>query len=202
MKDNDDLITRREALAQVALLMGGAISAPTLAGALDAATRRAWTAPPQNWAPRTLDARQLELVAVMAEHIVPQTDTPGARAAGVHRFVDTLLSDHYPTPERDRFLAGLADVDARARSRQGKTFVECAADQQLAMLTEMDEAAYPPAESDASQAPETWFFRRMKEVTLVGYYTSQLGATQELHPSPFGAYRGDIPYSSVGRAWS
>jgi len=202
MKDNDDLITRREALAQVALLLGGAISAPTLAGALDAATRRAWTAPPRDWAPRTLDARQLELVAVMAEHIVPQTDTPGARAAGVHRFVDTLLSDHYPTPERDGFLAGLADVDARARSRQGKTFVECAADQQLAMLTEMDEAAYPAAGSDASRAPETRFFRRVKELTLVGYYTSQIGATQELHPSPFGAYRGDIPYSSVGRAWS
>jgi hypothetical protein len=202
MKADDDLITRREALAQVALLLGGAISAPTLAGALDAATRRAWTAPPPDWAPRTLDAGQLELVAVMAEHIVPQTDTPGARAAGVHRFVDTLLSDHYPTPERDHFLAGLADVDARARSRHGKTFVECAADQQVALLTEMDEAAYPAAPSDAPRPPEAWFFHRVKELTLVGYYTSQVGATQELHPSPFGAYRGDIPYSSVGRAWS
>src|SRR5438445_7354849 len=158
MKDNDALITRREALAQVALLMGGAISAPTLAGALDAATRRAWTAPPQNWAPRTLDARQLELVAVMAEHIVPQTDTPGARAAGVHRFVDTLLSDHYPTPERDRLLAGLADVDAPARSRQGKTVVERPAEQRLPILAELDEAAYPVSGAGAPP-PETWFFR-------------------------------------------
>src|SRR5437879_13540922 len=107
MKDNDDLITRREALAQVALLMGGAISAPTLAGALDAATRRAWTAPPQNWAPRTLDARQLELVGVMAERIGPRPETPGARAAGVHRVVGTLLSDNYPTPQRARPLARL-----------------------------------------------------------------------------------------------
>ena len=201
MKDHDHDITRREALAQVAMLLGGAISAPTLAGALDAATRRAWTAPRQDWAPRTLDAGQLELVAVMADRIIPQTDTPGARAAGVHRFVDSLLSDHYPTPERDRFVAGLADVDARTRSRHGKAFVACTADQQVALMTEMDEAAYPVA-SDAPRPPETWFFHRMKELTLVGYYTSQVGATQELHPSPFGAYRGDIPYSSVGRAWS
>jgi len=199
--EHDDLITRRQALAQVALLLGGAISAPTLAGALDAATRHAWAAAP-GWAPRTLSDSQLELVAVMAEHIVPQTDTPGARAAGVHRFVDALLSDHYPSPERDRFVAGLADVDARARSRHGKTLVECTADQQVALLTELDEAAYPAVQVDSPRPPETWFFRRMKELTLVGYYTSQVGATEELHPSPFGAYRGDIPYSSVGRAWS
>src|SRR6266480_5699466 len=154
--DHDDLITRRQALSRVAILLGGAISAPTLAGALDAATRRAWTAPGPDWAPRTLDPGQLELVAVMADHIIPQTDTPGARAAGVHRFVDTLLSDHYPTPERDRFLAGLADVDAQARSRQGKTFVECTADRQVALLTEMDEAAYPAVPIDSPRPPETW----------------------------------------------
>ena len=199
---HDDQITRRDALARVALLLGGAISAPTLAGALDAATRRSWMAPRPDWAPGTLDAGQMELVAVMADHIIPQTDTPGARAAGVHRFVDALLSDHYPAPERDRFVAGLADVDARARSRHAKAFLECAPDQQVALLTELDDAAYPAAGGDAARAPETWFFRRMKELTLVGYYTSQIGATQELHPSPFGAYRGDIPYSAVGRAWS
>src|SRR2546421_3175012 len=200
--EHDDLITRRQALSRVAILLGGAISAPTLAGALDAATRRAWTAPGPDWAPRTLDPGQLELVAVMADHIIPQTDTPGGRAAGVHRFVDALLSDHYPAPERDRFVAGLADVDAQARSRHGKAFVECTSDQQVALLTALDEAAYPTVQIDSPRPPETWFFRRMKELTLVGYYTSQVGATEELHPSPFGAYRGDIPYSSVGRAWS
>src|SRR5213076_1333305 len=120
--ESNGQITRRQALGRVAILLGGAISAPTLAGALDAATRRAWTTPSRDWAPRTLDAGQLELVATMADHIVPQTDTPGARAAGVHRFDATLLSDHYPTPERDRFVAGLADVDARARAGHGKTF--------------------------------------------------------------------------------
>src|SRR2546423_13282232 len=140
---HDDQITRRQALSRVAILLGGAISAPTLAGALDAATRRSWIAPPQDWAPRTLDAGQLELVAVMAEHIVPQTDTPGARAAGVHRFVDTLLSDHYPSPQRDRFVAGLADADARARPPHSKTFLQSTADQQVAPLHPLDQTADP-----------------------------------------------------------
>src|SRR6058998_316085 len=124
------------------MLLGGAISAPTLAGALSRGTRPAW-ATSRQWAPRTLSPAQLELVATIAEHIIPQTDTPGARGAGVHRFVDTLLSDHYPTAERDRFLAGLADVDARARSQQGKAFLACAPAQQITLLTELDEAAYP-----------------------------------------------------------
>jgi hypothetical protein len=198
---NRDSISRREALQQVALLLGGAISAPTLAGALSTATRRAWAASAQ-WAPRTLTPAQLELVATVAEHIIPQTDTPGARGAGVHRFVDTLLSDHYSKEERDRFLAGLADVDARAQSTQGKNLMACTPEQQLALLTAMDEAAYPPVRIDAARPPETWFFRRMKELTLVGYYTSEIGATQELHVSPFGPYRGDIPYRSVGRSWA
>jgi len=193
---NRATIGRRRALQQVALLLGGAVSAPTVAGVFSTATRRAWAASPA-WAPRTLSAAQLELVATLTEHIIPQTETPGARAAGVHRFVDALLTDHYPAAERDRFLAGLAGVDAQAQSRYGKVFVDSATGQQLALLRELDAAAYA-----ASRAEDTWFFRRMKELTLVGYYTSEIGAMQELRVSPFGAYRGDIPYTAVGRAWS
>ena len=203
--EHDNQITRREALGRVAILLGGAISAPTLAGVLDAATRRAW-ATAQGWTPRTLSASQMELVAVIADHIIPETDTPGARAAGVHRFVDTLLTDHYPVAERDRFLAGLGGVDEQSRSRHGKPFVECAPGQRVALLAEMDEEAYAPRGSDTPPATpageKTWFFRRMKELTLVGYYTSEIGATQELHVSPFGPYHGDIPYRSVGRSWA
>jgi gluconate 2-dehydrogenase gamma chain len=191
-----ETISRRRALQQAALLLGGAISAPTVAAVFSTATRRAWAASPA-WAPRTLSAAQLELAATLAEHIIPQTETPGARAAGVHRFVDSLLTDHYAAAERDRFLAGLAAVDSQAQSRHGKTFVESTTGQQLALLRELDAAAYA-----ATRGEDTWFFRRMKELTLVGYYTSEIGAMQELHVSPFGTYHGDIPYTSVGRAWA
>src|ERR1044072_2007798 len=108
--ERDDLLTRRAALGRVAILLGGAISAPTLAGALDAATQRAWVTPPQDWAPRPPTAGQLELVAVMADHIIPQTDTPGARAAGVQRFVENPASDSFPAPQPRPLPGGLGDA--------------------------------------------------------------------------------------------
>src|SRR2546428_12989872 len=158
MSESNGEITRREALARVAVLLGGVISGRTMAGVLDAASGGAW-ATAQGWAPRTLSPSQLELVAVMAEPIIPRTDTPGARAAGVHRFVDTLLSDHYPTAERDRFLAGLADVDARAQSAHGQPFRQCSPEQRIALLGEMDARAFA-----SSRGEDGRFFRRLKEL--------------------------------------
>src|SRR5207247_10353378 len=136
-------------------------------------------------------------VATRSEHVLPHRDTPGARTRGVHRFVDTPLTDHYAATERDRFLAGLTAVDGRARSAHGNVFVQCAPEQRIALLTEMDAGAYASGSGE-----DGWFFRRMKELTLVGYYTSEIGASQELHVSPFGVDRGDIPDATVVRAWS
>ncbi|HUQ45238.1 MAG TPA: gluconate 2-dehydrogenase subunit 3 family protein [Gemmatimonadaceae bacterium] len=76
-------ITRHEAIARIALLLGGTLAASTIAGA----ERAVWAATP-GWRPRSLSAQQAEMVATIAEHIIPATDTPGARAAGVHRLVD------------------------------------------------------------------------------------------------------------------
>ena len=75
MTDTHDLITRREALGRVALLLGGTLAASTILGG----ERAAWAATP-GWTPRTLSAEQLAMVAAIAEHIIPATETPGARA--------------------------------------------------------------------------------------------------------------------------
>src|SRR5213076_416984 len=107
---SNEPIDRREALRRAALLLGGALAAPTVAGVL--AGCQAARVPDGAWAPRALSRAQVELVAAMAEHILPETDTPGARAAGVHRFIDAMLAESFPPSERERFLAGLAEVDA------------------------------------------------------------------------------------------
>ena len=114
---------------------------------------------------RALDAQQSELVATIADLIIPTTDTPGARAAGVHQFIDLTLAEWLDAADRDRFLAGLADVDARAQSAYGAPFIQCSAPQQTALLRALDND----------------FFQMMKRLTLVGYYTSEIGANQELH---------------------
>jgi hypothetical protein len=234
-------ITRREALARTALLLGGALATSTIAGAQSTG----WLTDAPQWRPRTLSATQSDLVASLAEHIIPTTDTPGARAAGVHRFVDTVLSDYYGAQERRRFLDGLADIDARAQKEHGAAFMKATPQQQVALLTTIDNESYPPqrvlqkaeplnserqkmqdslarqsstsatisdptrASADAGGDPAArrelekgWFFRRMKELTLLGYYTSQVGAMQELKVNPMGVYRSDVPYRSIGHSWA
>ena len=76
-------------------------------------------------APRTLSAHEYATVKTMAEMIIPRTDTPGAADVGVAEFIDLILSEWYDEVERRRFLAGLADVDARSRARFAKDFVDC-----------------------------------------------------------------------------
>jgi len=148
--------------------------------------------------PRVLDARQNELVATIAELIIPQTDTPGARAAGVPQFIDLALAEWLDIDDRQRFLAGLTDVDARSRKRFGRDFTACTPDQQTEILTLLDAevSALRAAESrddKVEASPSQRFFRMMKRLTLVGYYTSEVGATQELHnPIIPGRYDGCV----------
>ena len=189
-------IDRREALRLTTILLGGVISAPTLAGFL--AGCRAPDAIAAG-GPPTLTSAELELVATIAEHIIPQTDTPGARGVGVHRFVDAMVSEYYPQAARQRFVDALHDVDARAQRAGARTFVAATRAQQLAILSALDREAY----SSASRSGSAHFFRTMKELTLLGYYTSEVGATRELRYSQVpGKYEGCVPLKRIGRAWA
>ena len=173
-------IDRREALRQAALVLGGVLSAPLAAGVLAGCDARG--EPDGTWHPRALSRDQAELVATIAEQILPETDTPGARAVGVHRFIDALLAESYPAGERERFVAGLTDL---GRALQAST-----PDQRRALLERLDREAAP-------------FFRTLKDLTLVGYYTSEIGATRELHHVPVpGRYDGCVPLAQVGRTWA
>lgn len=135
---------------------------------------------------KTLNRHQNETVTTIAEIIIPQTNTPGAKAARVNEFVDLIVTEWYDEEERSTFLAGLADVDARTRDLYGKDFVQCSEKQQVELLQALDDEV-AAARSDAdvrrrrSRPPEKNFFFMMKQLTLVGYYTSQIGFEQELH---------------------
>jgi hypothetical protein len=130
---------------------------------------------------RVLDPHQDATVTALADLILPATDTPGAKAARVNEFIDVLLADWYQPADRDRFLAGLADVDARATAAFGKTFVDGSPAEQAGLLVVLDdETARWRAASERTRGPEP-FYRRMKWLTLFGYNTSEIGATQEQH---------------------
>ena len=191
------VIDRREALRRAALLLGGALSTPTVAGVLAGCEAR--PTPDGAWKPRALTPDQADLVATIADHILPETDTPGARAVAVHRFIDAMLAESYGPEDRERFLAGLADVDARARRTCGRAFLQCATTDQRALLEQLDRDAFATT-AGPDNAP---FFRTMKELTLVGYYTSEIGATRELRHAPVpGRFDGCVPLAEIGRAWA
>ena len=182
----NDPIGRREALRRTALLLGGALSAPAIAGVLAGC----------HSAGGELTSEQVELVATIADHIIPETDTPGARAAGVDVFIDKMLTEHYPAGVRGRVLEGFAELDARARDACGRPFIRCRADEQRAMLGRVDEEAF-------ADRREPHWFRTIKELTVLGYYTSEIGATRELrHVEVPGRFDACVPFEQVGRTWA
>ena len=190
----DDLIGRREALRRAAMLLGGVLSAPAIAGVLAGCDSRSG-----NGTRRALTSDQGELVATIADHIIPETDTPGARAAGVHVFIDRMLAGHYGDEDRKRVLDGLEELDERARRECGRAFIRCSADEQRALLTRVDAEAF--AERTARR--EVPWFRTIKELTVLGYYTSEIGATKELrHVAVPERFEGCVPFTQIGRTWA
>lgn len=228
MEDTREVIDRREAVRRAVLLVGGSLAAPAALAALVRSAEAQASGESSAWAPRTLTAGQLEQVATIAERIIPATDTPGARAAGVHRFIDTMLTEYYTSVERQRFLAGLAALDARASRELGLPFLRGTAAQQVGLLERVDAEALPArrqatataasketerggggivasgqADADPNTSDLSSFFRMMKELTVVGYYTSQPGATKELrYVRVPGKFEGCVPLAKVGRSWA
>lgn len=166
---------RREALR----VLGAATAAPLVSRDLYALGRDArarWRARPGF---RVLDDQQQVLVQTLTEMIIPTTDTPGAKGAGVDQFIDVMLADWYDPADRQTFLDGLADVDARCKAATGKAFTDADASQQTALLTTLDDELARLRATHVKTDKNFW--RTLKWLTLTGYYTSQVGFEQELH---------------------
>ena len=115
-------IDRREAIRRVALMMGGAVSAPAILGMLAGCS--AEPATDAEWKPTFLTQAQAALVAEVAEIMIPRTDTPGAKDVGIPAFIDKMLKDAYPKEEQARFFAGLTDLETQAKREHGRAFLE------------------------------------------------------------------------------
>jgi gluconate 2-dehydrogenase gamma chain len=137
--------------------------------------------------PGTLNSHQDATLRAMADMILPRTDTPGASDIGVSEFIDLILSEWYEDSERTHFLNGLAAVDARTRTLFGKDFVDCSPEQKSEMLIELgakmleDAAPARMHRGERLVPPEINFYSDFRRLTLTAYYTSEDGATKELH---------------------
>jgi len=175
-------LDRRQALRTLALGSIGAVAAPswaeTLAGRARASAEHvhaALAAAPAAWTPRFLDAHQNETVVLLSELIIPQTETPGARAAKVNEFIDLVLANAEER-ERKEFVKGLVWLDARTQELFGADFAAAAPEQQAALLTLL---ASPKNKALEDQVGID-FFKVIKSMTTTGYYTSEIGMRQEL----------------------
>lgn len=187
---------RREALQLAAMLLGGALSASCTRALQGGVTSS------RGPSVRVLDAAELAAVAQAAERIMPRTDTPGAIDAGVPDFIHRVIADWYSEEERTIFVDGLRALDRDARARFGVAFADASEDRQTALLAALEAAGPPQSSVPAGGAGTAPFFAKLKELTVLGYYTSEVGANAELvyRPVP-GEYRGDALFHEHGRQW-
>ena len=176
------MIPRRAALERLSLLLGGALS-PQITASLSGQVLNAGP----NVA---VTPEQTALLAEVAEVILPTTDTPGAKAAGVEAFIIRVLRDCHELAEQESFYAGLAKIDEAGRQAHGKAFAELASDQKIALIR-------LTAEKDKA------FFKRLREFVVTGYFISEIGATQALEYLPVpGRFEGDVPMQPGQKAWA
>ena len=171
---------RRDALRRLALAASlGATTATAWVTALtELAHAHAPGARPQSsatWQPKVFTAHYNETIVTLTELIIPQTDTVGAKAAEVNVFIDTILNDA-GTAEREAFLRGLSWIDDRSRELFGTTFITAEPSEQTALLTVIS------SEDNQSMSDRIGveFFQALKELTVTGYYTSEVGMLEEL----------------------
>ena len=183
-------MTRREAIRRTALMLGVAVTPSLLTGVMLAQASAS-----NRTAPAYLTAKQYENVSAIAERILPKTDTPGARDVGVAAFIDLMYGKYMTAAEKRVFADGLLEVESVGAGSNPGGFAALTPAQQDSMLKRIAEAA---------QGKEGTFFHLMKELTLLGYFTSEAIGKKVLYYDPIpGRYDGCIPLSEVGNvSWT
>jgi hypothetical protein len=175
-------MNRREAVRNISLILGATLSAE-LTAALQGQVLH-------TGAPLPVSPAQEALLAEAADTVIPTTDTPGAKAAGVEKFIIRVLRDCYRPETQLRFYEGLSRLDATARNAHGKAFTDLAPAQRHSVL-------------QAATKTDKPFFLLLKQLTVAGYFTSEIGATKALAYLPIpGKFEGETTLQPGQKAWA
>ncbi len=198
-----ELLHRREALKRVSALFGGV----ALVGG-----SALWTACSGERTPREgatssdatlFSATDIQLLDEIADTILPTTaKSPGAKAAKVGPFIALMVTDCYSPADQEIFRRGVAEVDAACRTAHNTPFISATAAQRLALLERLDREAKQYMDTRTPDAP-AHYFRMVKQLTLLGYFTSEIGATKSLRyiESP-GRFDPCVPYVAGEPSWA
>lgn len=186
-------MNRREAVIKLATLMGATVVGPRLLAATFSGKTDA--------RPASFKAEDVALLDEIGETIIPATDIPGAKATGIGAFIAMMVDDCYEPRDQAVFRTGLHKLAEGYAKRFGRSFVQGAPTDRTAFLNELDEEqkAYT-ATKTTGQPPH--YFRMLKELTILGYFSSEIGCTQALRFTEVpGRYDGAAPYRKGDRAW-
>ena len=190
-------MNRREALSSVALLLGGTIigAEAFLSGCTNA---------DKNIGAAGLEFSKDDIAFLdeVGETIIPTTSTPGAKATKIGEFMHTIVRDCYDPKEQQMFIDGMKKLEEACQKKYGKGFLSCTPEQRHDLLVELDKEQ---KDYMAKKKPEDppHYFRAMKELTIWGYFTSEIGATKALrYVAVPGKYEGCVPYKKGDKAWA
>lgn len=211
-------MNRRDLLKQIALLTGGAVIGGELflTGCKTGAKADAG-----------FTAANISLLDEVAETIIPATSTPGAKAAKVGEFMKVMVTDCYTQKQQDAFVNGIGELDEACKKMHSKSFMDCTPEQRKALLVSLekeakefnqkrDEADKPLREAHNKknealawkdqtefEGSPSHYYTMMKQLTLLGFFTSKTGMTETLRHVPVpGKYDGAFAYNKGDKAWA
>lgn len=180
---------RREAIKKTAYLLGTTISATTISSLLNGCQPTGQI----DWEPKTLSLTEANLTGEIAERILPASNTPGAKDLFVPEFIDLMLTDCYDQKTIDQFKVGLKEIDRTALGTHGKSFMDCKSSQQDGILRQFEVSIKPYLAEPLPKKLTKPFFLMFKELTLLGYFTSEYVMKELINFNPVpGAYQGCI----------
>lgn len=190
-------MNRRDALSRVALLLGGTV--------IGAEFFLSGCSPADKKIGQSVDftADDIAYLDEVAETIIPATDTPGAKAAKVGTFMTVMVKDCYNEKNQKVFLEGMNKLNEASKKKyNGNGFMKITPEQRKELLTELDKEQKEYGKNKKKE-DDPHYFSQMKQLTLLGYFTSEQGATQALRYVPVpGRYDACIPYKKGDKAWA
>lgn len=177
---------RRELLKMIAILTGGAV--------IGGSAFLAGCNPEKGTVKRSISfsKAEIEFLDEVADTILPATKTPGAKAARVGDFMSIMVNDCYEEKDQKIFYEGIQKINLEAKKAFGKEFLSITPAQRLELLTRLDQ--------NKDLNPH---FRMMKQLTLLGYFSSEQGCKEAMRYNPVpGRYEGTVPYKKGDRAWA
>jgi len=186
---------RREAVTKIAWLLGGTVLGAELfmqEGCKSTSEKVS----------ELFSTEQIGFLDEVGDTIFPATSSPGAKSAGIGQFMAVMVKDCYLPRDQKVFTKGLTQLDKASRKKNGKKFLECDPKQRTAVLVDLDNEQKAYQKTKKKEDPNH-YFRMMKELTMLGYFTSEVGATKALRYLPVpGKYEGDVVYKKGEKAWA